>query len=324
VRGRRLLVALLLLLAALSAGALAAPPGVVLPRDHAGHPSAGIEWWYVTGDVQGADGARYSVFFTLFSRQGLVIPVSQVLNLDTGALVGKTEVLAQRTPGTRTLDVRAPGHRLLYLRRSNTWRFVASKPGFALDLRVRPTKPYVLHGGGSGVIQESSAGQSYYYSATRALATGFITEGGTRISFDGEAWLDHQWGDFAENPIALSWDWFSCRFTDRTELMLYRFRKPDGTPLARYGSGTFVNRKGKGTLVRTFAATPGARVLDAVGHRWPLDWRLRVPSLRLTLALRSLVPDQLVRGNLLPTFWEGAAAVTGSKQGVCFVEETYG
>jgi len=34
------------------------------------------------------------------------------------------------------------------------------------------------------------------------------------------------------------------------------------------------------------------------------------------------VPDQLVRGVLLPTFWEGAATATGTKHGVCFVEET--
>jgi predicted secreted hydrolase len=218
------------LLASFAAAAVAATPRVVLPRDHAGHPSSGIEWWYVTGNVRGSDGARYSVFFTLFSGRGLV---SQVLNLSSGALVGHTEVLAQRAPGTRMLDVRAPGHRVRYTLRSNTWRFVSSKPGFALDLTVTPTKPYVLHGGGSGVIQEASAGESYYYSATRTRATGTITTAGTRIPFAGEAWLDHQWGNFADDPSALNWDWFSCRFADRTELMLYRFRKRDGTPFTQ-------------------------------------------------------------------------------------------
>ena len=311
------------LLVSLAGAAVAAAPRVALPRDHAGHPRAGIEWWYVTGDVRGADGVRYSVFFTLFSRQGFVILVSQVLSLDTGALVGKTELLAQRTPGTRVLDVRAPGHRLLYLRRSDTWRFIASKPGFALDLTVKPTKPYVLHGDGTGVIEQSAAGQSAYYSATRTRARGAITTAGTRIRFTGEAWLDHQWGDFADDPRALNWDWFSCRFADRTELMLYRFRKRDGTPLLRYRSGTLVGRDGRGRLVRTFDVNPGARVLDAAGRRWPLDWQLRVPSARLTLSLRSLVDDQLVRGQVLPTFWEGAAEVTGSKRGVCFVEQSY-
>jgi predicted secreted hydrolase len=320
---RGLIVAAAVLVASFAAAAVATTPRVVLPRDHVGHPSSGIEWWYVTGDVRGSDGVRYSVFFTLFSGRGVVSPVSQVVNLSTGALVGHTEVLAQRAPGTRTLDVRAPGHRLRYLPRSNTWRFVSAKPGFALDLTVKPTKPYVLHGGGTGVIQEAAAGQSYYYSATRARASGLITTAGTRIPFTGEAWLDHQWGNFADDPSALNWDWFSCRFVDRTELMLYRFRKRDGTPLTQYESGTFVGRDGRGKLVRNFDVRPGARVLDAAGRRWPLDWQLRVPSAGLTLSLRSLVDDQLVRGQHLPTFWEGAAAATGTKRGVCFVEQTF-
>jgi predicted secreted hydrolase len=287
-----------------------------------GHPSAGIEWWYVTGDVRGSDGTRYSVFFTLFSRQGVVVPVSQVINLTTGALVGHTEVVAQRAPGVRTLDVRALGHRLRYLQRTNTWTFVASKPGYGLELVVRPTKPYVLHGGGTGLIQEAGAGQSYYYSATRARATGFITNDGTRTPFTGEAWIDHQWGNFANFSNPPNWDWFSCRFDDRTELMLYYFRDRNGQPLARYRSGTLVSRTGRGALVRIFSATPGTRVLDAAGRQWPLDWELRVPSASLTLSLHALVADQLVRGQLIPTFWEGAVSATGTKQGVCYVEET--
>src|SRR5437899_19327 len=51
---------------------------VALPRDHYAHPAARIEWWYVTGVVRGRDGRRYSVFFTLFRRAGLVLPISQV------------------------------------------------------------------------------------------------------------------------------------------------------------------------------------------------------------------------------------------------------
>jgi len=225
-------------------------------------------------------------------------------------------------PGTRSLDVRAPGQRLRYQPRTNTWTFVASKPGYGLALTVRPSKPYVLHGGGTGVVREPTGGVSYYYSATRARATGFITSAGSRIPFTGEAWFDHQWEPVASITNPPNWDWFSCRFDDRTELMLYRFRTRDGTPLARFQSGTLVGRAGAGKLVRTFDAIPGTRTLDAAGRQWPLDWELRVPSASLSLSLRAIVADQLVRGQLLPTFWEGAATVAGTKRGVCFVEET--
>ena len=58
-------------------------------------------------------------------------------------------------------------------------------------------------------------------------ARGTIRARGRTIGFSGAAWLDHQWGDFERGVAASNWDWFSCRFDDRTELMLYRFREGD-------------------------------------------------------------------------------------------------
>ena len=187
-----------------------------------------------------------------------------------------------------------------------------------------PEKPYVLHGGGTGLIRQSLGGTSAYYSATRMAARGTIRRAGETVRISGTAWLDHQWGDFVDDRRAFNWDWFSCRFDDRTELMLYQFRnRVTGRPLAAFRDGTFVLGDGSSRRVTAFTATPGRRVLEAAGRRWPLDWTLRVPSERLTLRLRSIVPDQLVRGKTLPTFWEGATAATGAKAGVCFVEESY-
>jgi predicted secreted hydrolase len=97
--------------------------------------------------------------------------------------------------------------------------------------------------------------------------------------------------------------------------MLYRFR--DGQM-----NGTAVDSAGRGRLVTAFTAKPGARVLRAAGRRWPLEWRLDVPAEHLTERLHAIVPDQLFRSAVLPTFWEGAVRATGTKRGVCFVEET--
>jgi predicted secreted hydrolase len=124
-----------------------AVPRVHLPADHDAHPEAGIEWWYVSGVVEGADGQRYSVFFTLFRRAGFLLPVSQVVNLKTGALVGHSEAAAPGTIGAKNLDVSVAGARLRYRPGTNSWQFAASARGYALDLLARPQKPYVLHGG---------------------------------------------------------------------------------------------------------------------------------------------------------------------------------
>jgi predicted secreted hydrolase len=300
--------AVLLSVMALAAGATAGASSLHFPRDHYGH-RAGIEWWYFTAYVHGSDGHRYSVFLTLFKRGDILLPVSQVVNLDTGAIVGHTEQLVRGRIGSTKLDVA----NLEYIPEENAWSAGAAGGSFEVHFSAVPQKPYVLHGGGSGVIRQGTAVSSYY-SATRMRLAGGYRKGRRSVTFSGTAWFDHQWGDFTVDPSALHWDWFSCRF-DRTELMLYRFR--DG-----HASGTFVDRAGHGRLVSSFDAIPGARVLRAAGRRWPLDWTIRVPSEGLSLELHAIVPDQLVRGVLLPTFWEGAVTATGTKPGVCFVEET--
>lgn len=289
-----------LLAATLAAASLAAPP-LHFPRDHYGH-SAGVEWWYFTAYVKGNDGHRYSVFFTLFKRTGFVLPVSQVVDLDSGRIVQHTEKLMPGSgpPFASTLAA------LDYDPATDVWTARAG----ALRFHSHPQKPYVLHGGGSGVIRQAG-GTSRYYSATRMSADGSLG----RLSFRGTAWFDHQWGDFQSIPSARHWDWFSCRFDDDTELMLYRFR-------TGAENGTFVDRAGHGTRLNSFAATPGSRVYRGAGRRWPLDWTLEVPALHVDERLHAVVADQLFRGLLVPTFWEGAVTATGTKKGICFVEET--
>jgi predicted secreted hydrolase len=306
------------------ASAAAGRPAVQFPRDHFGHRAASIEWWYFTALAHDNAGTPYSVFFTLFSSSGTLVPVAEVRNLETGALVGHSERLALGRVGRSSVDVTAAGTRLRYDARSNVWVFSASAPGFSVSLRQQPEKPYALHGGGSGLIRQSLAGFSHYYSATRMRAAGILRAHGKRLALTGQSWFDHQWGSYRNDRRAFNWDWFSCRFDDHSELMLYQFRdRTTGLPLEPFRNGTFVPRRGRPIEITSFQAQPGRRALDAAGHRWPLDWQLRVPTLDLTESLRSLVRDQLVRNTIVPTFWEGAARATGTRTGTCFVELSY-
>ena len=253
------LLALALCLSGASALAADAPP-VQLPRDHYAHPGSGIEWWYFTALVRDNAGTRYSVFFTLFASKGFMVPVAQVVNLDTGKLVGHSETLAPGAPGAAAIAVDANGVRLAYSPKTNTWTFSVANAGLHVSLGQRPEKPYVLHGGGTGVIQQSVAGVSHYYSATRMRATGTLRAGGKTVAVTGESWFDHQWGDYADNPRAFNWDWFSCRFDDGTELMGYQFLDPKTkAPLPALANGTFVAANGHASPVRGFEATPAAR-----------------------------------------------------------------
>jgi predicted secreted hydrolase len=318
------LAAMTAMAATLAVGPAPATVQVHFPRDHFGHPRASIEWWYFTAVARDEAGTPYSVFFTLFSSGGALVPVAQVRNLRTGALVGHSEELAPGRVGTSAVDVQAGRARLHYQPRSGTWSFSGADRDFAVSLAQHPDKPYALHGDGTGLIRQSLGGSSHYYSATRMDASGTLRIGGKSVRLVGESWLDHQWGDYRDDPRAFNWDWFSCRFDDRSELMLYQFRdRVTGRPLARFRNGTYVSRSGRTTAVANFQARHGRRALTAAGRDWPLDWQLEVPQLKLSESLHSVLRDQLVRNTIVPTFWEGVARATGSRTGTCFVELSY-
>jgi predicted secreted hydrolase len=284
-------------------------------RSSGGTPSA------LTRD---AAGTRYLVFFALFSSGGNVLAAHQVTNLATGAIVDHGEEPGIGSVGTSSLDVQAGTSRVSYSPRTNTWSFSAGGPGHAVSLRQRPTKPYTLHGGGTGRIRQSVAGTSFYYPRRGWPPKGPSASGRKTVALTGQSWLDHQWGDFRDDPRGFNWDWFSCRFDDGTELMLYQFRdRQTGRPLDRYRTARWVPANGTARGITGFAADHGRRALWAVGRTWLLDWHLKVPSLGITETVRAIVPDQLVRNTILPTFWEGASAATGSRKGTCVVELSY-
>jgi predicted secreted hydrolase len=293
---------------------------VRLPRDHYAHFAAGVEWWYVTADVRGSDGHRYSVFVTLFRRGNLILPVSQVVNLDTGARVGRSETVVPARVGSTSIDVRTAAATLRFDPTANTWSFGAFGLTYGVRLKVTPVKPYVLHGGGTGIVAVGNI-DSGYYSATRTRVEGSFSSVAGSVSFRGTAWFDHQWVDRITTLSLPKWDWFGCQFDDGTDLMAYKILGRAGTSLAGKG-GTFVRRDGSSTSVADPRITAGVRALTTLGRRWPLDWTVRVPSQHLAVSTSALVSNQLVRGLFHPTFWEGVAAVTGSKTGICFVEET--
>ena len=72
---------------------------------------------------------------------------------------------------------------------------VTPSEAFGLDLSLASRKPPALHDD-DGWIDFGDAGGSYYYSRTAMTATGTVTLGDRTLASTGDAWFDHQWGDF--------------------------------------------------------------------------------------------------------------------------------
>ena len=109
-------------------------------------------------------------------------------------------------------------------------------------------------------------------------------------------------------------------FTNAEAVLLDR---RTGRRLPGLANGTFVAPNGKASAVHGFAATHAGRSFTGARHTWPLDWELHATAPKLTESVTALLPDQLVRNTIVPTFWEGAVEAKGTHSGPCFVEISY-
>lgn len=321
------------------AGASTATPTlapVVLPRDHASHPGFGIEWWYTAGRLTDARGGHYFYFATVWSAAPGLVARINVVDLRTDRIVADREYFNLTPLSQRTTTIRAGGYGLSWAPRGRfgVWSITASAgddlsslpapapaPQGALTLRLVPEQPYVLHGS-RGIIRQGPE-RSDYYSAPRLAVTGTLVAGGRRLAVHGQGWLDHQWGNFPTDQSALRWNWFGCQLADGRDLMLYQFLTPQDAP-SGVQAGTLVLRDGRGRHLQRFTITPRGPSLRPPGAKgsYPQAWTLAVPADHLKLSLRSLAANQFIWMSFVPSFWEGAAAITHGPSGSCIVEST--
>ena len=328
---------------------------VELPRDDAAH-AAPIEWWYYTGHLEDERGRPYGFELTFF--KAYTPPEIKLLGfLPLYGLVERGYVahvaVTDLADGTFVMDQRADfwGYRAdasteefeVYL---GDWRAERAADGaghrvrasageFTFDLVLKPTKPAALHGDPPGIQSMGPGGTSYYVSYTRMDVSGTLSRGcgllGCRHSSNvtGQAWSDHQWGDFDLSSYA-GWDWFSVQFEDNTELMLYLIREPSGAYAARAGS--VITAAG-----RTLPLEAGDFEVEPTGTTWtseetgavyPAAWRVRVPGegIDVTVTPALLEQEMNTRATTGIVYWEGAVNVTsneaGGEGGVGYVELT--
>src|SRR5204862_2816528 len=105
---------------------------------------------------------------------------------------------------------------------------------FGLDLQLGQDAPPALHDE-DGYVDFGPAGGSYYYSRTHMTATGTVTLGADALEVTGEAWFDHQWGDFISVGGG-GWDWFAVNLDDGTDVTLSLVRGADGSYPLVYGT----------------------------------------------------------------------------------------
>jgi predicted secreted hydrolase len=146
-------------------------------------------------------------------------------------------------------------------------------------------------------------------------ASGTLTLGGAALQVEGDAWFDHQWGDY----IAIGgggWDWFAINLADGTDLTLWKIRDADGTYPMQLG--TLADRTGSTRNIDgdDFEVSATGRWQSArTGAVYPAGWSVSIPGEDLRIELEPTVADQEL--DTSPTigvvYWEGSQKVTARR-----------
>ena len=179
-----------------------------------------------------------------------------------------------------------------------------------LDLRLISRKPPALHDR-DGWIDFGPGGGSYYYSRTDMAADGKLTLGDKTYEVNGQAWFDHQWGDFISVGGG-GWDWFAINLGGGTDVTLSLVRDADGSYPLIYGTlvrpdGTTVHLDRDAFEVRT----SGTWTSPTTGAVYPSAWSIEIPGEDLSIQLTPTVAGQELdtRATTGVVYWEGSQRV---------------
>jgi predicted secreted hydrolase len=189
----------------------------------------------------------------------------------------------------------------------------ARDDGVGIALQLASTIPPVAQGDrGLDVKGAGDGNASYYYSVPRLAAEGQVTVGGETLEVQGLAWLDREWSTSSLEPGTVGWDWFALHLSDGSNLMFYRLRTARGTA-SPFSGGTLVSADGAKIRLRAsdVEVAPIAYWTSAATLvRYPVAWRLTIPSAGISLEISPYLESQEL--DLSVRYWEGAIRAEGA------------
>ncbi len=307
-------------------------PRLTLPRDDLPHNYL-TEWWYYTGHLTSQDDYRkYGFEFVIFQVIRKSFPKIYLAHFAITDLNRISFSYDQRkqfggnTATTQRLNLTLGSWTLEGL--GGNYKIQANMKGYSIDLHLISQKPPVLHGD-DGVISFGPAGDSYYYSYTRLLVRGTLVDHGVKHAVNGQAWMDHQWGNFLTN-LGGGWDWFSLQLDNGTEYMIFVLRDNKGRWLGQFG--TFIDKLGRRRELKS--SDFSIQVTDywispLTGAKYPSGWLIHIPVDNKQIRIQPITKNQELNTKQTTgvIYWEGAVrvierSVKGSTTGKGYVELT--
>ena len=283
-------------------------------------------WWYITGyfTEPGKPDNLYSYQFTVVRPRIFGLSPWLLQLAITDVKTGKhhfTQRVTLSDPDIYVTEDAVHYQSLAHLKReSDRMLLTVRTDTFDLDLTLNKGKGATWHADEGVLVMggaEDPRRRTVYYSYTNMLTTGQVTlhdpVGGDRtMQVRGKSWFDRQWGPYSIINANTHWEWFSLRFFDEEEVMLFAF------PQCPYYDGTYIGKNRERRLVRDYTLTPKG-FTEAVGLTFSKGWDLVMPGVKEEqYEIRPLTDGQL---NL--AYFELLAGIynsQGKQVGLCMVE----
>ena len=210
-------------------------------------------WWYITGYLSDPEypESLYSYQYTLLRARiyGVTVTVLQLAFTDftIGQHFFKQRFsLWERKFFEDENSIRFPP--LAHLQRgSDDISLTVQTDEFSLNLNLDYGKGAFWHGDDGVLVMgepDDPVQRTVYYSYPNMPTAGEVilnNSAGEKMAFKvtGKSWLDRQWGPYRLIESATHWEWFSLRFFDDEEVMLFAY------PQHPYYDGTYIDKSGE-------------------------------------------------------------------------------
>ena len=237
----------------------------------------GPEWWYSTGYMHDEEGKLFSYQFTLAKIRlfGITfnILITGLTDFETGQHYYTQEsIFFGKNVFIKPDRVGVTGKAEM--------TFAAGKLGvemagenysFAVNLDV--VKPRVWHCDEGTLQMGIDKNRTYYWSYTNLALSGKLVLDGKEHQVSGKGWFDRQGGPYNIADRRTQWEWFSLRFFDNEEIMLFSF------PHVPYQDGTYIPRSGTYERLNNYQIETLGWA-EAKGLKFSSGWKLTLKGVK--------------------------------------------
>ncbi len=300
---------------------------IKFPQDETVHDSI-TEWWYFNGHLKDAKGHQYffmDCFFKADVKKAdiailkhtplkiIYFSHSILSDIRTKKIYPIMDYVSKISKDTFSRPLLFINYKNNFILKGQTER-VIEKIGESryhiktdnLDLTMTSMKKPLLKNK-TGYVKLKEKG-TYYYSLTNLKTEGIIKVNGKDIRVKGKSWMDHQWADIIYDPKT-RWTWFSIQLDSNIELVCFEYL--DGNYKRCLATISYEDNRQASADDVFLTPTGMAWQSPVTKTRYPLSWKIDIPSKNISIEVKPLLEDQeMLFGQI--SYWEGALTAKGT------------